>query len=86
MLQVDYGGMSNDISPAKTAEQSSAEQTQRPGARLWLIAATIVASVATVWSLSLSLVLGLVPCELCWYQRILMHPLVVVIGIAVLEN
>jgi disulfide bond formation protein DsbB len=78
--------MSIDISTAETTERSSTERTQRPRARLWFAAATIVASVATVWSLSLSLVLGLVPCGLYWCQRILMYPLVVVIGIAALEN
>lgn len=34
----------------------------------------IATTVATVGSLSLSLVLGLVPCHLCWYQRIVMYP------------
>ena len=54
--------------------------------RLWLAVATLVAAVATVWSLYLSLGLGLVPCELCWYQRILMYPLTVILGVAALEN
>ncbi len=59
---------------------------RRFSARLWLAAATVVAAIATVWSLSLSLVLGLVPCELCWYQRILMYPLVVILGVAAIES
>ncbi|MFB6223364.1 MAG: disulfide bond formation protein B [Haloarcula sp.] len=50
--------------------------------RLLLAAATAVAIGATVASLYLSLGLGLTPCRLCWYQRILMYPLVVVLGIA----
>jgi disulfide bond formation protein DsbB len=54
--------------------------------RLPLAAGTIVAAVATAWSLYLSLGLGLVPCELCWYQRILMYPLTVILGVAALEN
>ena len=54
--------------------------------RFWLAAATAVAAVATAWSLSLSLVLGLVPCDLCWYQRILMYPLVVILGVATIES
>jgi disulfide bond formation protein DsbB len=70
--------MLSDIATFDIAERSST--------RLWLAGATVVASVATVWSLSLSLVLGLTPCKLCWYQRILMYPLVPVIGIAALEN
>lgn len=51
-----------------------------------LAAATVVAAVATVGSLSLSLGLGLTPCRLCWYQRICMYPLVVVLGVAALED
>lgn len=47
---------------------------------------TLVALVATSGSLYLSLGLGLIPCELCWYQRILMYPLVVVLGVALLEG
>ena len=55
-------------------------------ARLPLAAGTVVAIVATASSLYFSLGLGLVPCELCWYQRILMYPLVLVLGVAALEN
>lgn len=54
--------------------------------RLLLAAATVIASVATAGSLYLSLGLGLTPCRLCWYQRILMYPLVVVLGVAAVEN
>ncbi|MFC7075688.1 disulfide bond formation protein B [Haloarcula halophila] len=49
-------------------------------------AATVVAAVATAGSLFLSLGLGLTPCRLCWYQRILMYPLVVVVGVAAIEE
>lgn len=56
------------------------------GVRPLLAAATLVAAVATAGSLYLSLGLGLVPCHLCWYQRILMYPLVVVLGVAALED
>lgn len=54
--------------------------------RLLLGAATLVAGVATTGSLWFSLGLGLVPCELCWYQRILMYPQVVILGVATLES
>jgi disulfide bond formation protein DsbB len=47
---------------------------------------TAVATIATAGSLYLSLGLGLVPCELCWYQRILMYPLVVVFAVGVYEQ
>ncbi len=55
-------------------------------------AAWLVAGVATVGSLSLSGLpalgwwgMGLAPCELCWYQRILMYPLVLLLGAIVLH-
>ena len=54
--------------------------------RFWLAAGTGIAAIATGGSLWLSLGLGLSPCELCWYQRILMYPLVVVLGVATFEE
>jgi len=54
--------------------------------RVLLAFGTLVALVATTGSLYLSLGLGLIPCELCWYQRILMYPLVVVLGVALVEG
>ena len=53
-------------------------------AALWL--AALVALVATTGSLYLSEVAGFVPCALCWYQRIAMYPLVVILGIAAWRN
>ncbi|MYL51173.1 disulfide bond formation protein B [Halobacillus litoralis] len=47
---------------------------------LFLLWATSL--VATVGSLFFSEVLGYAPCELCWYQRILMYPLVLIYGTA----
>ncbi|CDQ21099.1 disulfide bond formation protein DsbB [Halobacillus karajensis] len=41
-----------------------------------------MALIATVGSLFFSEVLGYEPCELCWYQRILMYPLVLIYGTA----
>lgn len=54
--------------------------------RSLLGAATLVALAATSGSLYFSLGLGLTPCDLCWYQRILMYPLVVVLGVAAIED
>lgn len=53
-------------------------------ARQWLTtpvlwAAWIVAAVATAASLFFSEVANFLPCELCWYQRICMYPLVVIL-------
>lgn len=56
------------------------------GVRFWLAGGTIIAAVATVGSLWFSRGLGLVPCDLCWYQRILMYPLVIVLGVATVEE
>lgn len=56
------------------------------GPQLWLAGGTLAATVATAGSLWFSLGLGLYPCELCWYQRILMYPLVVILGVATLEG
>lgn len=46
----------------------------------------VIALVATSGSLYLSLGLGLIPCELCWYQRILMYPLVPILGYSVYKR
>ncbi|WP_418280047.1 disulfide bond formation protein B [Halorubrum sp. DTA98] len=54
--------------------------------RSLLAATALVATVATAGSLYFSEVMGLVPCDLCWYQRILMYPLVVVAGVAAVER
>jgi disulfide bond formation protein DsbB len=47
---------------------------------LWL--AFAVAAVATAGSLYFSEIGHLVPCTLCWYQRIAMYPLALILGIA----
>ncbi len=44
--------------------------------------AWLVAIVATAGSLYFSEVRRFLPCELCWYQRILMYPLALILGIA----
>jgi disulfide bond formation protein DsbB len=44
------------------------------------------AIIATSGSLFLSLVLHWTPCVLCWYQRILMYPLVLVIAAGILKE
>ena len=50
------------------------------GLELWL--AFVVAITATLGSLYLSEIVHLIPCTFCWYQRIAMYPLVVLLGIA----
>ncbi len=48
--------------------------------------AWVVALTATVGSLFFSEVMQLPPCVLCWYQRIAMYPLVVIIGIGIIRR
>jgi disulfide bond formation protein DsbB len=57
------------------------------GSKEWtlLFLSWLVASVATLGSLFLSDVMGLAPCVLCWYQRIALFPLVLVLGAGLLS-
>ncbi|TFB21734.1 disulfide bond formation protein B [Filobacillus milosensis] len=48
-----------------------------------MIFAWIVAFIATLGSLYFSEIRGYVPCEMCWYQRIFMYPMVIVLLIGV---
>jgi disulfide bond formation protein DsbB len=67
------------------------------GRRLWrsvaralgpqgVLLAWIVALVTTAGSLYYSEHLGFIPCELCWYQRIAMYPLAVILGVGWLRR
>ena len=48
----------------------------------WLLAAWLVALAATLGALFIGEVMLMLPCQLCWYQRIFMFPLVLVLGMA----
>jgi disulfide bond formation protein DsbB len=48
--------------------------------------ALLVAMVATCGSLFFSEVLGWIPCELCWYQRILMYPLALILAVGIMRD
>ena len=52
--------------------------------RAWilLVLAWLVSVVATAGALFIGEVMGMTPCVLCWYQRIAMFPLAVILGIA----
>lgn len=59
------------------------------GARVWSVmnrialpGAFAVAAISTVGSLMFSEVAKFSPCVLCWYQRIVMYPQVVLLGLA----
>ncbi|KMY53139.1 disulfide bond formation protein DsbB [Bacillus sp. FJAT-27231] len=42
--------------------------------------------IAMLGSLYFSEVMKYEPCELCWYQRILMYPLVLILGLAIIKK
>lgn len=51
-----------------------------------LLLAWIAAIIATLGSLYFSEVKHFIPCTLCWYQRIFMYPLAIMLGIAFYRN
>ena len=46
----------------------------------------VIALIATLGSLYFSEIRNFVPCELCWYQRILMYPMAVLLCIAYIRK
>ena len=51
-----------------------------------LYVAWVVSLVAMLGSLYFSEIKGFIPCELCWYQRIFMYPLTLILGIGTFQN
>ncbi|MFZ7942320.1 MULTISPECIES: disulfide oxidoreductase [Bacillaceae] len=51
-----------------------------------ILLAWIAAIIATLGSLYFSEVKHFIPCTLCWYQRIFMYPLAIILGIAAYRN
>lgn len=64
------------------ADEASPSLLQRYGLHL----ALLVAWTATLGSLFFSDVMGFLPCPLCWYQRICMYPLAVILPIGLLRR
>lgn len=52
----------------------------------YLYLAWAIAFTGTAGSLIMSEVLGWAPCILCWYQRIALYPLVLIIGVGILKK
>jgi disulfide bond formation protein DsbB len=71
------------VSPNARASVTSWARAVAPQS---VVFAWIVATVTTLGSLYYSEHAGFVPCELCWYQRIVMYPLVIVLGVAALRR
>jgi disulfide bond formation protein DsbB len=57
-----------------------------PSSRQWalLFSAWLIALVSTLGALFSSEIMGLEPCVLCWYQRIAMFPLALMLTVALL--
>lgn len=49
---------------------------------LLLLLAWVVAATATLGALFIGEVMMMTPCTLCWYQRIFMFPIAIVLGVA----
>jgi disulfide bond formation protein DsbB len=56
--------------------------------RAWLplFLAWLVSMIATAAALFIGEVMGMMPCVLCWYQRIAMFPLALFLGFALLQE
>jgi disulfide bond formation protein DsbB len=51
-----------------------------------LLLSWITSLIATIGSLYFSEIRHFIPCTLCWYQRIFMYPLAVILGVAFYRN
>jgi disulfide bond formation protein DsbB len=69
---------SDEVSDSNSAAQARAGD----GAWTILFVAWAIAMAATLGALFIGEVMGKTPCLLCWYQRIFMFPLAVVLGVA----
>lgn len=69
-------------------EHSTAPHGADRQAKFWtpLFLAWLLALLATAGALFLGEVMGMTPCVLCWYQRIAMFPLVLVLGIGLFAS
>ncbi len=76
-------GLGSLVSPSVARAKASVLEVVGPQA---LALAAVVALVSTLGSLYLSEVAHFVPCRLCWFQRIAMYPLVVVLGVGAMRK
>ncbi|MCM3760642.1 disulfide oxidoreductase [Alkalihalobacillus oceani] len=51
-----------------------------------LMTAWLLSLIATLGSLYFSEVVGYIPCELCWTQRIFMYPIPIILGVALIRK
>lgn len=62
------------------------EETKKDSRESWLFAAWATSIIAMFGSLYFSEIRQYEPCLLCWYQRILMYPFALILGIAVVKK
>lgn len=75
------------VMSADTHATTSPTETTAERVRGWLLpVAWLQALIAMVGSLYFSEVMGYVPCNMCWYQRICMYPLVAVFTVGLLKR
>ena len=70
----------------KTMNQARSNPDKLDKEWLLLLAAWLLVTTASLGSLFFSEVMELPPCSLCWYQRIFMYPLAIVLPIAALRR
>jgi disulfide bond formation protein DsbB len=76
----------------RTRESQGADDRAESGGLIGLVTAScrhialLAAMIATCGSLFFSEVLHWLPCQLCWYQRILMYPLTVILTVGILRR
>lgn len=63
---------------------NSSDKTHDPLSWTLVFACWLLATVSMLGSLFFSEVMGYAPCVLCWYQRICMYPLVLILPVALL--
>ncbi len=72
------------LHPPEIVSMAIIKESTPPITSMLLFAAWCVALISMVGSLFFSEAMGLPPCVLCWYQRIAMYPLVLILGIGII--
>jgi disulfide bond formation protein DsbB len=78
--------LSLDELEADEVDAAPATTSQGRAGRFGLYMAMIAAWIATCGSLFMSEAIGWIPCQWCWYQRILMYPIAVILPIGLLRR
>jgi len=88
LLALIAGGGALALLVARLAARTSARAAELvgaiDGAALWI--AFLVAATCMLGSLYFSEVANFIPCNLCWYQRIAMYPLAVILLVAAIRG